>query len=149
MRAAASVVIVIAACLGLSGCESTAIIPVPTKQELVGSWRHSAGSAVLDLRKDGSFSLTKVPEGVLEQKEVAPGDSITGPDLTVSGTWKRGSGGNDAGGAPGVLLHYRTPPQVGPNDGVTLVVAGEGSSLQLYIELGFPDEHDDYMFTKH
>jgi hypothetical protein len=140
-----SIAIVAAISVGLSGCVSTDPIPVPSRQALIGLWSHE-GDASLALNVDGSFTLTDIPQGVIAQEAVSTGQAPRGPDLSLSGTWKRGSGGNDAGGAPGVQLKFDKP--VGPNDALTMLVSGTDSNRQLYVNLGYPDSHTEYAFSK-
>jgi hypothetical protein len=131
---------------GLSGCVSTDPIPVPSRADLIGTWSHDS-VASLELRSDGTFTLTDIPQGVIAQEPVDSGQAPNGPNLSLSGEWKRGSGGNDAGGAPGVQLKF--DKAVGPNDALTMLVEGySADERKLYVSLGYPDSHNDYEFTK-
>jgi hypothetical protein len=74
---------------------------------------------------------------------------VKGPNITVAGTWKIGSGGNDAGGSPAVQLHFLKPALVDTFNGLTLVVEGSAASdRQLYVDLGDPDANVQFAFTK-
>jgi hypothetical protein len=144
-RRGLAVAIALAVAVGLSACVSTDPIPVPSKQDLVGTWSHE-GASSLALNKDGSFTLSDIPRGVIAQEPVKAGEAPDGPNLSLSGTWKRASGGNDAGGAPGVQLEFGNP--VGPNDALTLLVSGAGTGRLLYVVLGYPDSGVEYSYTK-
>jgi hypothetical protein len=147
MRKAASLVILLAACMGLSACESTVPVPVPTRAQVIGTWRH--GTATLELDKDGDFVVSGIPTGVVKQAIVQDGAKIKGPNITVQGTWKIGSGGNDAGGAPAVQLHFLKPTMVATFSGLTMLVEGSTTSnRQLYVDLGDPDANVQFAFTK-
>ena len=145
MRKAIAVAVLLAAAIALSGCAPTTPIPTPSPSQLIGSWHH--GSDVVTLNADGSFGITGMPRGVVEQASVAAGASPAGPLESISGTWSIGSGGTDVGGAPGVQLDFVHPQKVGFNYGLTLVVA-YGSPVQLYVTLGRPDSDIRYTFTK-
>jgi hypothetical protein len=144
-RTAIAAALVVAAGLGLSACEPTNPIPTPSPSALVGEWDH--GNTSLELDVDGAFTLTNVPTGVVEQEVVAAGDTVSGPNITIHGSWHIGSGGNDAGGAPGVQLDFEQPKTVGPNTGLTLLVPANVTN-QLYVLLGHPEANDRYLFTK-
>jgi hypothetical protein len=142
----AAVAIAVAVGVGLSGCVSTDPIPVPSRSDLIGTWTHE-GVASLQLRADNSFTLTDIPAGAIAQEAVKPGQAPAGPELSLSGEWKRASGGNDAGGAPGVQLDF--DKAVGANDGLTMLVEGyTDDTRKLYVNLGYPDSHNEYAFTK-
>ena len=145
MRKAIAVAVLLAATIALSGCAPTTPIPTPSPSQVVGTWRH--GSDSVTLNADGTFGISGMPLGVVEQAPVATGASPAGPAETVSGTWSIGSGGTDVGGAPGVQLDFVHPQKVGLNYGLTLIVA-YGSPLQLYVTLGRPDSNIRYIFTK-
>jgi hypothetical protein len=147
MRKAAAAVILLAAVLGLSACESTAPIPVPTKSEVIGTWTHGASS--LELDADGTFTLAGVPTGVVRQSPVANGADPAGPDVDIKGAWHIGSGGNDAGGAPAVQLDFQAPQKVAAFTGLTLLVEGyTDSDRQLYVNLGNPDSNIQFAYKK-
>jgi hypothetical protein len=145
MRKAILAVLVIAVALSLAGCEPTAPIPTPSPSAIVGTWHH--GADTLRINADGTFSLNKVPLGVIEQAAVSSGAAPAGPNESATGTWVIGSGGTDVGGAPGVQLDFVTPNRVGPDYGLTLVVSGD-SPPQLYVFLGRPDSGIKYSFTR-
>jgi hypothetical protein len=145
MRKAFVVVVLLAATLSLSACESTVPIPTPSPSQIVGTWRH--GSDTVTINADGTFGIAGMPLGVIEQAPVASGAVPAGPAEAISGTWAIGSGGTDVGGAPGVQLDFVHPQKVGFNYGLTLIVAG-GSPVQLYVTLGRPDSNIRYTFTK-
>jgi len=145
VRAALAVVVVLAAALGIVGCAPTVPTPTPSPSQIAGSWHH--GSVDLELDSDGSFTLSDIPAGVIQQSGVAIGGSPKGPRVDVAGAWSIGSGGNDAGGAPGVQLDFVNPPTVGPNNGLTLLVSG-GLKTTLFVYLGHPDARNEYVFTK-
>jgi hypothetical protein len=142
---AAAVLIVAGLALALSACTPTAPIPTPSPAALIGSWHH--GSATLDIEAGGTFEAENIPEGVIAQSPVAAGAAPAGPAKTVSGTWSVGSGGTDAGGAPGVQLEFEHPKKIGFNYGLTLIVSAT-SPAQLYVFLGRPDTGYRYNFTK-
>ena len=135
----------IAASLSLAGCQPTAPIPTPSPSDIVGTWHH--GDDTVTINPDGSFGISGMPEGVIEQAEVPAGGSPSGPAEAITGTWSIGSGGTDVGGAPGVQLNFQHPAKVGYNYGLTLVVAA-GYPLQLYVTLGRPDSGVRYTFTR-
>jgi hypothetical protein len=145
MRKAIAIVVLLAAALTLSGCEPTTPIPTPSPSQIVGTWRH--GGDVVTINADGTFGITGMPDGVVEQAPTPAGASPAGPAETISGTWSIGSGGTDVGGAPGVQLEFVHPRKVGFNYGLTLIVA-DGSPLQLYVTLGRPDSDIRYTFTR-
>jgi hypothetical protein len=145
IRRVALGVVALALALGLAGCEPTATIPTPSHSNIVGTWRH--GSDTLTFDADGTFSLNHVPLGVIEQSPVALGGGPTGPDKSVSGTWSIGTGGTDAGGAPGVQLEFVKPRKVGLDYGLTLIVSDD-LPFKLYVFLGRSDSDIRYSFTK-
>jgi hypothetical protein len=144
-RKAIAAALLIAAGLGLSACQSTDPIPTPSPSQLVGEWDH--GNTSLELDVDGGFTLTNVPTGVVEQQDIGTGGTPSGPNVTIEGSWHVGSGGNDAGGAPGVQLDFEHPTTIGPNTGLTLLVPAS-STTQLYVSLGHPEAGKRYVFTK-
>jgi hypothetical protein len=147
VRRAAVVAILLTAALGLSACESTDPIPVPTKSEVIGTWTH--GSSSLQLDADGSFILAAIPTGVVKQSPVANGTDPQGPDVDIKGAWHIGSGGNDAGGAPAVQLDFQAPQKVAAFTGLTLLVEGyTASDRQLYVNLGNPDSDIQFAYKK-
>jgi hypothetical protein len=135
----------VALALTLAGCEPTTPIPTPSPSALTGTWHH--GSDVLTLDSDGTFSLSGVPLGVVEQKAVALGGGPSGPNESVTGTWSVGSGGTDAGGAPGVQLDFVSPRKIGFDYGLTLIVSDD-YPFKLYVFLGRPDSNIRYSFTR-
>ncbi len=145
IRLVTGAAVALALCLGLAACESTTPIPTPSPAAVIGSWRH--GSDVLTLDPDGTFTVSAIPEGVVAQAGVARGAAPVGPNVAISGTWSIGSGGTDAGGAPGVQLEFDQPRKVGLDYGLTLIVAGT-SPQQLYVNLGHPEAGIRYSFTK-
>jgi hypothetical protein len=146
MRKAIAVALLIAAALSLSACTPNAPIPTPSPAEVVGSWHH--GGDTVTINADGTFGVSGMPRGVIEQAPVAEGAVPAGPAETVTGTWSIGSGGTDVGGAPGVHLVFLSPKKIGYNSGLTLVVANS-RPLQLYVTLGRPDSNVRYSFTRH
>ena len=144
MRKAIPAVLVVALALSLAGCESTAPIPTPSPSDIVGTWHHGADTLSFD--SDGTFTLHAVPLGVVEQNP-ASGDGPSGPAESVEGTWSVGSGGTDAGGAPGVQLEFVHPRKVGFDYGLTLIVSDD-YPFQLYVFLGRPDSNIRYSFTR-
>jgi hypothetical protein len=136
---------IIALAVTLAGCEPTAPIATPSPSAIVGTWHH--GSDYLDLNADGTFALKDIPLGVVEQDAVKAGGTPSGPNESVSGTWAIGSGGTDAGGAPGVQLTFLEPKKVGPNYGLTLIVSGD-TPPRLYLFLGRSDSNIRYEFTR-
>ncbi|MEJ1230418.1 MAG: hypothetical protein WDM88_07005 [Galbitalea sp.] len=145
IRRATLLAVALGGCVALAGCASTAIIPTPSPAAIIGTWRH--GSDTLTIDADGTFSLRNIPKSVIEQAPVARGAQPGGPSESVTGTWSIGSGGTDAGGAPGVQLDFVHPRKVGFDYGLTLIVAGT-SPERLYVNLGRPDTGDRYNFTR-
>lgn len=145
MRKAILAVVLIAASLTLVGCQPTAAIPTPAPSDIVGTWHH--GSDTVTFNADGTFGISGMPKGVIEQAPVALGGSPAGPDEAVSGTWSIGSGGTDVGGAPGVQLDFGSPKKIGYNYGLTLILA-DAAPTELYVTLGRPDSNIRYTFTK-
>jgi hypothetical protein len=145
MRKALLGTVVVVASLALAGCSSNTPIATPAPDQVVGTWRHGGDTVMIDA--DGTFGISGMPKGVIEQAPVASGSSPAGPNETVSGTWSIGSGGTDVGGAPGIQLDFTTPQKVGFNSGLTLIVA-DGDPLELYVTLGRPDSNVRYTFTK-
>jgi hypothetical protein len=145
MRRLTLAVLVVVACLSLSACATAAPIPTPSSTQIVGTWKH--GGARIEFDADGTFLASGIPKGVIEQSEVALGAQPAGPPEDVVGTWSIGSGGTDAGGAPGVQLVFVSPKKVGFDYGVTLVVSSD-LPPQLYVNLGHPDAGNRYSFTK-
>jgi hypothetical protein len=144
-RRPALVILVLAAALGLSGCESNTPIPTPAPQQVIGTWRH--GSDLVTLDADGTFGISGMPKGVIEQAVLPADGTPAGPAESVTGTWSIGSGGTDVGGAPGVQLEFQSPARIGYNYGLTLVVS-DADPLQLYVTLGRPDSGIRYTFSK-
>src|ERR1700722_9979158 len=107
MRKAILAALVIAVSLSLAGCEPTTPIPTPSPHDIVGTWHHGADTLRFDA--DGTFTLNDIPLGVVEQNPVPLGGGPSGPGESVQGTWSIGSGGTDAGGAPGVQLEFVQP----------------------------------------
>ncbi|MEJ1230162.1 MAG: hypothetical protein WDM88_05370 [Galbitalea sp.] len=95
----------------------------------------------------GPSPRPRMPLGVIEQAGVALGAAPAGPDESFTGTWSIGSGGTDAGGAPGVQLEFGHPRKIGFDYGLTLIVSA-GPPLQLYVNLGHPEARDRYTFTR-
>jgi predicted small lipoprotein YifL len=145
VRKAILTVVLVATMLALAGCQSNLPIPTPSPAEVVGSWHH--GGDTVTINADGTFGISGMPKGVIEQAPVASGASPSGPAERVTGTWLIGSGGTDAGGAPGVRLVFQSPAKIGYNSGLTLIVAG-GEPLQLYVTLGRPDSGIRYTFSR-
>jgi hypothetical protein len=145
MRKAIPAVLVIALALSLAGCEPTTAIPTPSPHDVVGTWHHGSDTLVFD--SDGTFTLHDVPLGVVEQNPVPLGGGPSGPPESVEGTWTVGSGGTDAGGAPGVQLEFVQPHKVGFDYGLTLIVSDD-YPFQLYVFLGRPDSNIRYSFTR-
>jgi hypothetical protein len=137
---------VLVAALAIAGCTPTAPIPTPSPSALVGTWTH--GSDVITFDADGTFTVSGMPVGVIEQAPVASGASPKGPDESISGTWHVGSGGTDAGGAPGVQLDFVNPKKVEFYYGLTLIVSADLPQPSLYVFLGRPDSGIRYIFTK-
>lgn len=146
MRTAITAGLLIATALTLAGCTSNLPIPTPSPTQVVGIWSH--GSDVVEIDADGTFQISGMPKGVIEQAAVARGAAPGGQAEKVEGTWSIGSGGTDVGGAPGVHLAFQSPAKIGYNTGLTLIVA-DGSPLQLYVTLGRPDSGIRYTFTRH
>ena len=145
MRVPVAIVLMAALALGLAGCEPTNPIATPSPADIVGTWHH--GDDTLTFDSAGTFTLTDVPLGVVEQSPVALGGSPAGPEESVTGTWTIGSGGTDAGGAPGVQLEFVKPKKVGFDYGLTLIVSHDYPA-KLYVFLGRPDSNIRYNFTK-
>ena len=145
MRKAILVTVMMAAVVALAACSSNVPISTPSPSSVVGAWQH--GADVLRLNADGTFSLNAIPLGVVEQRAVALGGHPAGPNESVSGRWSIGSGGTDAGGAPGVHLEFAHPRKVGFDYGLTLVVSSD-VPVQLYVLLGPPDSGTRYSFRK-
>jgi hypothetical protein len=145
MRKAVAVVLLVAATLSLSACQSNAPIPTPSPPQVIGSWHH--GSDVITIDADGSFAIAGMPKGVIDQTAVPSGAEPAGPPESVTGTWAIGSGGTDVGGAPGVQLTFGHPQKIGYSYGLTLIVS-DASPLQLYVTLGRPDSGVRYTFSK-
>src|SRR5580704_3496174 len=102
MRKAILAVVLVAVSLSLAGCEPTAPIPTPAPSDIVGTWHH--GADIVSINADGTFAISGMPKGVIEQAAVPIGGAPTGTLEKVTGTWSIGSGGTDVGGAPGVQL---------------------------------------------
>jgi hypothetical protein len=145
MRRALVGTLAFVAALALAGCASNTPIATPAPDQVVGTWQH--GSDTVTLRPDGTFGISGMPKGVIEQAPVASGASPAGPSEKASGTWSVGSGGTDVGGAPGIQLDFRHPQKIGFNSGLTLIVA-DSDPMQLYVTLGRPDSNVRYTFTK-
>lgn len=145
MRKAILAVLAVAVSLSLAGCEPTATIPTPAPTDVVGTWHH--GADTLRFAADGTFTLNGIPLGVVEQKTVPLGGGPSGPAESVQGTWRIGSGGTDAGGAPGVQLDFVQPRKIGFDYGLTLVVSDD-YPFKLYVFLGRPDSDIRYGFTR-
>jgi hypothetical protein len=145
MRKALTVAVLIAATLSLAACSPTLPIPTPSPSDVVGSWSH--GGDTVTLNTDGTFAISGMPKGVIEQAPVADGAAPAGPAESVTGTWSIGSGGTDVGGAPGVRLVFLRPKKIGYNSGLTLVVASN-RPLELYVTLGRPDSNVRYNFSR-
>lgn len=145
IRRAAVAVLVVAACLSLSACEESAPIATPSSSQVVGTWKH--GSAEIEFDPDGTFLASGIPKGVIEQSEVALGSKPAGPAESVAGKWSIGTGGTDAGGAPGVQLDFVSPKKIGFDFGLTMIVSSD-LPPQLYVLLGHPEANDRYSFTK-
>jgi hypothetical protein len=145
IRRVAAGFLVVALALGLAACEPTTPIPTPSPASVTGIWHH--GSDTLTFNSDGTFSLTGVPLGVIEQNPVSLGANPSGPSESVTGTWSVGSGGTDAGGAPGVQLQFTHPQKVGYDYGLTLIVSDD-YPFNLYVFLGRPDSNIRYTFTR-
>ena len=138
-------IVLLALAVGLAGCEPTNPIPTPSPGDITGTWHHGADTLVF--ASDGTFSIKDVPLGVVEQAPVGLGDPPEGPDESITGTWTIGTGGTDAGGAPGVQLEFAHPQKVGFDYGLTLVVSHDYPA-KLYVFLGRPDSNIRYSFTK-
>jgi hypothetical protein len=145
IRRIAAVVAAAAIVVTLAGCAPTTPIPTPAPSDIIGTWHH--GTDTMTINADGTFTLKNVPLGVIEQRAVAAGTDPAGPEESVQGTWAIGSGGTDAGGAPGVQLDFVKPKKVGFDYGLTLVV-GRGITPGLYVFLGRPDSDIRYSFTR-
>jgi hypothetical protein len=145
IRQLAPVALAVALAFGLAGCVSNAPIPTPAPADVVGTWHH--GSDTITFNADGSFAAKNVPFGVIEQAGVGLGKHPAGPNESFTGSWTIGSGGTDAGGAPGVLLEFTKPRKIGLDYGLTLVVSGDVPP-QLYVLLGHPDTANKYSFTR-
>ena len=146
LRRAAGAAVLLVAALALAGCSPTAPIPTPSPSSIVGTWQH--GSDVITFDADGTFSVSGMPVGVIEQAPVADGDAPKGPDESITGTWRVGSGGTDAGEAPGVQLDFVKPAKVEFYYGLTLVVSSTLPQPELYVFLGRSDSGIRYSFTK-
>jgi hypothetical protein len=145
VRGFAVLVVLVSAALALAGCTSNVPIPTPSPSQVVGEWSH--GNDIVQINADGTFQISGMPKGVIEQASVARGASPAGPAEKVSGSWTVGSGGTDVGGAPGVRLAFESPTKIGYNTGLTLIVA-DGEPLTLYVTLGRPDSGIRYNFTR-
>jgi hypothetical protein len=145
IRRASVVLLIVAACLSLSACATSTPIPTPSSSQIVGTWKH--GSAEIEFDPDGTFLASDIPKGVIEQSGVALGSKPAGPAESVAGKWSVGTGGTDAGGAPGVQLDFVSPQKIGFDFGMTLIVSSD-LPPQLYLLLGHPDANDRYSFTK-
>jgi predicted small lipoprotein YifL len=145
MRKALLTVVLVAVAFSLAACSSNQPIPTPSPSDIVGSWKHGGDTVTIDA--DGTFGISGMPKGVIEQAPVALGAEPAGPAEKVAGTWSIGSGGTDVGGAPGVRLVFQSPTRIGYNTGLTLIVA-DGSPLRLYVTLGRPDSGIRYTFTR-
>ena len=145
MRRALVGTLAVVASVALAGCASNTPIATPAPNQIVGTWHHGTDTVTID--SDGTFDISGMPKGVVEQAPVASGASPAGPNEKVSGTWSIGSGGTDVGGAPGIQLDFTSPQKIGFNSGLTLIVA-DGDPLQLYVTLGRPDSNVRYTFTK-
>jgi hypothetical protein len=145
MRKAILAIVLVGVSLSLAGCEPTTPIPTPAAADVVGTWRH--GGDTVTINADGTFGISGMPKGVIEQAAVPLGGAPTGTLEKVSGTWSIGSGGTDVGGAPGVQLDFTSPATIGYNTGLTLIVAAS-DPLELYVTLGRPDSGVRYTFDK-
>ena len=145
-KAGTPLVLLLLGCvLALVGCSPTAPIPTPSPVQIVGTWTH--GDDIVQINSDGTFEISGMPKGVIEQASVPRGASPAGPAEKVSGTWSIGSGGTDVGGAPGVRLAFESPARIGYNTGLTLILA-DGTPLKLYVTLGRPDSGVRYNFSR-
>jgi hypothetical protein len=145
IRRLAAGAVVLALALGVAGCQPVVTIPTPSPSDVVGTWHHGADTLRFDA--DGTFTVNGIPLGVVEQKPVALGGVPSGPAESASGTWTIGSGGTDAGGAPGVQLDFVSPRKIGFDYGLTLIVSDD-LPFQLYVLLGRPDSGIRYSFTR-
>ena len=146
IRRAVAAAVALAAALALAGCSPTAPIPTPSPSQVVGTWRH--GSDVITFDADGTFTISGMPVGVIEQAPVKGDAEPKGPDESITGTWHTGTGGTDAGGAPGVQLDFVKPAKVEFYYGLTLIVSADLPQPKLYVFLGRPDSNIRYYFTK-
>jgi hypothetical protein len=135
----------VAVVLALAGCTPNLPTPTPSPAQVVGTWRH--GGDILQLDANGTFAVSGMPTGVVNQSPVATGAEPAGPNVSITGTWSIGAGGTDVGGNPGIQLDFVSPKKVGYNYGLTLVVAGS-DPLKLYVTLGRPDSDVRYSFTR-
>jgi hypothetical protein len=146
LRRAAVAAVLLVAALGLAGCAPTAPIPTPSPSSIIGTWHH--GSDIITFDPDGTFTISGMPQGVIEQAPVATGAEPKGPNESISGTWRIGSGGTDAGGAPGVQLDFVKPAKIEFYYGLTLIVSTDQPQPDLYVFLGRSDSDIRYTFTK-
>ena len=146
MRRVVAAAVALAAVVALAGCSPTAPIPTPSPSQIVGTWHH--GSDVVTFDADGTFTISGMPVGVIEQAPVPDGGSPKGPLESISGTWHVGTGGTDAGGAPGVQLDFQKPAKVEFYYGLTLIVSADLPNPNLYVFLGRSDSNIRYTFTR-
>jgi hypothetical protein len=145
IRSAIILTMLVAGSLALAGCSSNTPIATPAPSQVIGTWEHGDDTVTLDA--DGTFAISDMPKGVIDQTAVPLGKAPTGAPESVTGTWTIGSGGTDVGGAPGVQLTFQHPQKIGYSYGLTLIVA-DTSPLQLYVTLGRPDSGVRYTLDK-
>ena len=139
---------VLTAFLALTSC-AMGTAPVPSHNQIVGKWTHTAGSyqTELILRGNGEFTLADSPKGLLTQK-VGSSGQLAGPLVTVSGTWHVGDKSGvkrNPSGTPFITLYLSNVPYI---SSFYLDVSGSGKSLRLFELFGDPDSMDRFIFKE-
>jgi hypothetical protein len=145
-------VAIVALVLLLSGCTLLQPAPIPTKAEIVGTWVHKSEGGTLTFKADGEVTVSGVPEQAIDavgSVNVALGATPKGPAVNAIGTWDQGGSTDphrDTADRPLVYLELPTVGKIGST--TSLVVSGSGTSMQLFVILGDPDNDNNYVFVR-
>ncbi len=120
-------------------------IPVPTREEIIGTWRSSDG-AMFEFRKDGSFTGQSLPG----EKIFSPSDEFKNIKFNESGKWDI----KYLHDRWVVNLRFDKSPSLKKGYDTRILISGSNGILEnkppwhLFAWIGDPDNGNRYKFEK-
>jgi hypothetical protein len=142
---------VIALCAGFAvmSLQQTSLFPVPTRETIVGVWKHEGAGAetsALQFFSNGTFRGTNVPLEIFALYGMPHFSSAINWNETtdISGTWK--PHGGDSGNGPDVELQIASP--LSRAAGAMLFYQGTTSGVELGTVVGDSSVDTIVVFSK-